>query len=156
MGSNSSSGGGGGDNNRTKFGYTKPKTTLQKVGDFVKGGGVVGAIVRGVKKSKANKMDYEGQAAGVTPMRSPTKTVSVGNGGDGGGATPSSGQVVQAPEVTAPTTAEVSQSKATEAEDPILLRKRKAKAKGRSPTIMTGVTGATGSLTLGKPSLLGR
>ena len=67
MGSNSSSGGGGGDNNRTKFGYTKPKTTLQKVGDFVKGGGVVGAIVRGVKKSKANKMDYEGQAAGVTP-----------------------------------------------------------------------------------------
>ena len=37
----------------------------------------------------------------------------------------------------------------------VLLRKRKTKAKGRSPTIMTGVTGATGSLTLGKPSLLG-
>ena len=30
-----------------------------------------------------------------------------------------------------------------------------ALAKGRSPTIMTGVTGATGGLTLGKPSLLG-
>ena len=40
-------------------------------------------------------------------------------------------------------------------EDDILLRKRKTKAKGRSPTIMTGVTGATGGLTLGKPSLLG-
>lgn len=158
MGSNSSSGGNGGDNNRTKFGYTKPKTTLQKVGDFVKGGGVVGAVVRGVKKSKANVMDYEGQAAGVTPMRSPTKTVSGGNnGGDGGGAMTTSGQVVQAPKVdAAPTTAEVSQVTATEAEDPILLRKRKAKARGRSPTIMTGVTGATGSLTLGKPSLLGR
>jgi hypothetical protein len=75
---------------------------------------------------------------------------------DNGGATGTSGQVVQAPQVTAPTTAEVSQSTETDAEDPILLRKRKAKAKGRSPTIMTGVTGATGSLTLGKPSLLGR
>src|SRR6056300_1617296 len=43
----------------------------------------------------------------------------------------------------------------TKAEDPIELRKRRAKARGRTPTIMTGVTGATGSLTLGKPSLLG-
>jgi len=59
---------------------------------------------------------------------------------------------------TAPTTAEVSQSEAATAaaaEDSLILRKRRAKAKGRSPTIMTGVTGATGSLTLGKPSLLG-
>jgi len=79
----------------------------------------------------------------------------VRQGGDGGSAN-TSGQVVQAPTVTAPTTAEVSQAKSTEAkEDDILLRKRKTKAKGRSPTIMTGVTGATGSLTLGKPSLLG-
>jgi len=57
---------------------------------------------------------------------------------------------------TSPTTAEVSQSSTVEAEDPIMLRKRKAKARGRSPTIMTGVTGVTGDLTLGKPSLLGR
>ncbi len=57
---------------------------------------------------------------------------------------------------TSPTTAEVSQSSTAEAEDPIMLRKRKAKARGRSPTIMTGVTGVTGDLTLGKPSLLGR
>jgi hypothetical protein len=57
--------------------------------------------------------------------------------------------------LTAPTSAEVSQSEATKAEDPILLRKRRAKARGRSPTIMSGVTGATGGLTLGKPSLLG-
>ena len=79
----------------------------------------------------------------------------VRQGGDGG-AIASSGQVVQAPTVTAPTTAEVSQTTTAEAkEDDILLRKRKAKAKGRLPTIMTGVTGATGSLTLGKPSLLG-
>jgi len=70
-------------------------------------------------------------------------------------------QVVQAPPVATtmpvgtPTAVEISQSEATKAEDPIELRKRKAKARGRSPTIMTGVTGATGSLTLGKPSLLG-
>ena len=57
---------------------------------------------------------------------------------------------------TSPTTAEVSQSSTAQAEDPIMLRKRKAKARGRSPTIMTGVTGVTGDLTLGKPSLLGR
>ena len=56
---------------------------------------------------------------------------------------------------TTPTTAEVSQSKAAQAEDSIELKKRRVKAKGRSPTIMTGVTGATRGLTLGKPSLLG-
>ena len=42
------------------------------------------------------------------------------------------------------------------AQESLVLRKRKTLARGRSPTIMTGVTGATGSLTLGKPSLLGR
>jgi len=75
----------------------------------------------------------------------------------------SGNQVVQAPPVATtmptgtPTEVEISQSEATEAkEDDILLRKRKAKARGRSPTIMTGVTGVTADLTLGKPSLLGR
>ena len=78
-------------------------------------------------------------------------------GGNGGGAIGTSGQVVQAPQpVASPTTAEVSQSAAADAQESLILRKRKAKARGRSPTIMTGVTGATGSLTLGKPSLLGR
>ena len=77
---------------------------------------------------------------------------------ENGGAT-SSGMVVQAPTVTAPTTAEVSQSAATDVdEDNILLRKRRAKAVGRSTTIVTGPTGSptNGSLTLGRPSLLGR
>ena len=73
----------------------------------------------------------------------------------------SANQVVQAPVATTmptgtPTEVEISQSEAAKAEDPIELRKRRSKARGRSPTIMTGVTGATGSLTLGKPSLLGR
>jgi hypothetical protein len=78
-------------------------------------------------------------------------------GGNGGGAIGTSGQVVQAPQpVTSPTTAEVSQATAADAQESLVLRKRKTLARGRSPTIMTGVTGATGSLTLGKPSLLGR
>jgi hypothetical protein len=72
-----------------------------------------------------------------------------------------SNQVVTAPTqavATAPTTAELSQSTTAEAtpEEDILYRKRKTKRVGRSPTIMTGVTGVTGGLTLGKPSLLGR
>ena len=67
--------------------------------------------------------------------------------------------------VQSPSTAEVSQVTATDVttpeidtpkEDDITIRKRKAKARGRSPTILTGVTGVTGGLTLGKPSLLGR
>jgi hypothetical protein len=117
---------------------------------------IIKAFTEGAKKSKQNVMDYEGQAAGVTPMRTPFKPKRDDNGGNGGN------QVVTAPAqtmavATAPTTAEVSQSAATDvAEDDILLRKRKVKAKGRSPTILTGVTGTTGGLTLGKPSLLGR
>ena len=67
--------------------------------------------------------------------------------------------------VQSPTDVEVSQVTQTEVttpeidtpkEDDITIRKRKAKARGRSPTILTGVTGVTDGLTLGKPSLLGR
>mgnify|MGYP000296153681 CR=1 FL=1 len=56
-----------------------------------------------------------------------------------------------------PTEAEVSQSSTAQAtpEENILLRKRRTKSRGRSATIMTGVTGADDGLTLGKPSLLG-
>tara|TARA_R100001086_G_scaffold168398_1_gene91550 strand:- start:108 stop:743 length:636 start_codon:yes stop_codon:yes gene_type:complete len=59
-----------------------------------------------------------------------------------------------------PTKAEVSQSEAVNAvneEDPIYLRKKKTKAKGRSQTILTSSRGVTtdDELTLGKKSLLG-
>lgn len=169
MGSNSSSGGGG-NNNKTKFGYTKPKSTIQKVGDFVKGGGIIGAAVKGIKKS-AKKSKAKKQAnVEVGLGKDRMSNYSVGQGGtrqerDNS----SSNKVVTAPKTTiaqvpkttmvqAPTTAEVSQSATAESkeEDDILLRKKKIKAKGRSPTILTGVTGVTGGLTLGKPSLLGR
>jgi len=99
---------------------------------------------------------YSDYIGGRTSGRTDAYGREITRGGDGGGAMGTSGQVVQAPTVTAPTTAEVSQSSATDAQESLVLRKRKTLARGRSPTIMTGVTGATGSLTLGKPSLLGR
>ena len=114
-----------------------------------------------VKEKKANQSlvgtpDYQGQLD-AKPRQKKTQVSGNGNGnGDGGGAITSTGQVVQAPKVISPTTAEVSQSAATDAEDPLYLRKKRTKAVGRSPTIMTGVTGITEGLTLGKPSLLGR
>jgi len=153
MGSPSASTGGGGERR-----YEPPKKQ-NKVVEFIKGGGILGAAIRGVKKSAEKskmqkELDYEGSAY-QTKSSASYQPVTGNNGGDGGGAIASSGQVVQAPTVTAPTTAEVSQSSTTKAEDPIELRKKKIKARGRTPTIMTGVTGATGSLTLGKPSLLG-
>ena len=104
----------------------------------------------------AQESMYKGYITGRTSGKTDAYGREITSTGDGGGAIGTSGQVVQAPTVTAPTTAEVSQSTAAEAEDPILLRKRRTLARGRSPTIMTGVTGVTGGLTLGKPSLLGR
>jgi hypothetical protein len=78
-------------------------------------------------------------------------------GGNGGGAIGTSGQVVQAPQpVTSPTTAEVSQATAADAQESLMTRKRRTLAKGRSLTIQTGPKGVSGDLTLGKPSLLGR
>jgi hypothetical protein len=105
----------------------------------------------------AQESMYKGYITGRSSGKTDAYGREIISTGNDGGATESSGVVVQAPKVeTTPTESEVSQVTTTDAEDPILLRKRKAKARGRSPTILTGVTGVTGSLTLGKPSLLGR
>jgi hypothetical protein len=154
---------------RDKFGYTVKENPVKK---FISSGGVTGAIISGltngeevnrkffeekVKPAGKSKYDtYEDyiRARGRGEVDAYGRTITKS---DNGGAIASSGQVVQSPEVTAPTTAEVSQATTTDAvEDPIELRKRRVKAKGRNPTIMTGVTGVTADLTLGKPSLLGR
>lgn len=77
------------------------------------------------------------------------------------------GDTRQASMLGSPTTAEVSQSQAIVAEAPKTMeaekiadteeqRKRKTLRRGRSLTIFTGPRGATGGLTLGIPSLLGR
>jgi hypothetical protein len=57
------------------------------------------------------------------------------------------------PPVPAPTQAEVSQSAATDQEG--LTAAQKARRRGRSATILTGVTGVEGEPLLGKKSLLG-
>lgn len=100
---------------------------------------------------------YSGYMSGRSSGKTDAYGRNINTGGNAGnvGAATSSGVVVQSPTVTAPTTAEVSQSTAAQQED-ILLRKKRTLAKGRSMTIATTPTGATGSLTLGKPSLLGR
>ena len=94
--------------------------------------------------------------------RTSGKTDAYGNpirSGDNGGGN----QVVQSTKTvsaTAPTTAEVSQSSAADAApvegESLYTKKRKTKAVGRSQTILTSSAGASGGLTLGKPSLLGQ
>lgn len=57
------------------------------------------------------------------------------------------------PPIPAPTQAEVSQSAATDQEG--LTAAQRARRRGRSATILTGVTGVEGEPLLGKKSLLG-
>jgi hypothetical protein len=81
----------------------------------------------------------------------------ISGGGNGGNTQPGitkniGGSTIQ---TTAPTTAEVSQSEAANADAAAL----KVKKRGRSQSIMTsskGVTKTSANYSLGKPSLLGR
>ena len=143
---------------------TKEKSFGEKVGGTIKTVvsnlptvKAITAVTNAVRRGRVNT-----SLMGTTDYQGSTTRSNVGDlgRGDGGGASnvgaaTSSGVVVQSPTVTAPTTAEVSQSTAAQQED-ILLRKKRTLAKGRSMTIATSPIGATGSLTLGKPSLLGR
>ena len=195
MGSNSASTGGGGGGvgpaGITTQGTYGTKKQAKKVSrrnefrTFVKDGGVVGAIYKGVTgktpyeanlerrqkfvKSKGLTGDdinldpsYLGSKEGLAELRKQgyTTAADVSSGRDDGG-----NQVVQAPTdatMTAPTTAEVSQSSATDATDAATVDtddptyiKRKTKRQGRSLTILTSSKGASDGLTLGKRSLLG-
>ena len=160
MGSNSSSGGGGGGSNR----YEPPKKKNPVV-EFVKGGGITGAVITGIKKgaaeSKAKKEANVEMGLGTDRM----SNYSTGQGGtrsDGGnsnvGAATSSGTVVQSPIVTSPTTAEVSQVTSEEAiASANELIKKKRRGRGRSLSMLqTSSQGLDNKgLTLGKPTLLG-
>ena len=168
MGSPSASTGGGGERR-----YEPPKKKNPVV-EFVKGGGVTGAVVRGVTKiGKSIKEDYNTRKTNEELLGSSDyqggKTfsgnkVSIAGGSQRGndnsnvGAATSSGMVVQSPTVTSPTTAEVSQVTSEEARasaNELILKKRKGR--GRSSTILTSAQGVQDNkgLTLGKPSLLG-
>ena len=154
--------GGGGNNNTTKFGYKKPKSTIQKVGDYIKGGGIVESVVRGFKegarKSKANVMDYEGQAAGVTPERAP-RDARTGRDNDNNNNQKSIEQPKVASQMdntevksdlitadkTAPTDVEMT-------DDELLLKRKRGR---KTKTVLTSVTGDTSKATLSKKTLLG-
>ena len=154
----------------------KTASTRNEFGKFVKEGGIIGAIIKGVtkkakqslEKSKAKKEANVELGLGTDTMSNYSVhqggTKETGGNDGGNNNTPvqtvaptiikktAGGQTVQ---TTAPTEAELSQSAAADAEAYDL---RKTKKKGRSMTILTssqGVNTIDDKLTLGKPSLLG-
>ena len=136
--------------NTTKVTNAKAKkTTLEKVGDFVKGGGVTGMVVRAVNRSRTNNQlvgtaDYQG--GGKSRV---TNNYQDNDNNNTPGATNVGGTIV-----TAPSSAEVSQSNAAD----VTYDSRKTKAKGRSMTILTSARGVRNNTNavLGTKSLLGR
>ena len=153
-GGNDGFGGGMGNNNKSK---PKAKKSYSILSNFFTG--LSKMVTAGRKQNadvKANNAlfgtsDYQGdvkKADFSTP----------GNDGDGR----NTNSAIPLIAATAPTTAEVSQATATDATNTNLaedaaLRKKKAKATGRSMTILTSSKGVTSDqgLTLGKKSLLG-
>ena len=125
---------------------------------------IIKAIAEIPKKSKQNVLDYEGQAAGVTPMRSPTFVPIDNDRNDNNGGN----QVVQAPPVATtmpvkgPTETEVSQvvpevtAEEARARANELISKKKRRGRGRSLMVLTSPQGLTNEgLTLSKKTLLG-
>ena len=116
---------------------------------------IIEAVASGAKKSKQNVLDYEGQAAGVTPMRAP-RTMTRDNDNN-------NSKSVEQPKVaaqmdntnvksdlimadqTAPTEVEMT-------DDEYLLKRKK---RGRKQTVLTSVTGDTSKPQLSKKTLLG-
>ena len=140
--------------------YGKPQSMLSRIGDFFKGGGITGMLLRGAK----NQLEYlnaknKNKLAADTfidPFGRGMMTTNKNPNLSGGGNDPPpamnvGGRIVK----LSPTKAEISQSSATDASP---YDNRKTKAKGRSMMIMTSSRGINrnNTLTLGKPSLLGR
>mgnify|MGYP000232682432 CR=1 FL=1 len=155
MGGNSSSKGGGqGPANKYQTPTPPKKKTISLAAIVLDG------LARQKKAADQNMLDYEGEAAGVTRRRSNAQAMrerrEERESGSFEGNSPTTTSNINIS--TAPTTAEVSQSNAANAvneEDPLYLRKKKTKAKGRSATILTSSKGVDEGLTLGKKSLLG-
>ena len=164
MGAGRSGASGSADAPNTKRSVVTKVRSQTPIRDFIAGGGVTGAIIRGVsgaiQKSKTDKAlqgtsDYQGSTS-----KSSVNSFG-GNKGESGARTYNNSNMV-VPIMTSPTTSEVSQSSATNATDTnsSLNKKydeRKTKAKGRSSTILTSSRGVKldDKLTLGKKSLLG-
>ena len=127
------------------------KSTGQKVVDFVKGGGFTGMAVRAFKGSleKSRTKREANVEMGLGSDRMSNYNTSSGDNDNNRTATNVGGKII-----IAPSTAEVSQSNATD----VTYDSRKTKAKGRSMTILTSARGVRkdDQAVLGTKSLLGR
>ena len=130
-----------------------PKSILSRIGDYIKGGGLVGMGLTYLKNQYAK--DKAKREANVELGLGGQDTIASLTGGNNGGDsnTPAfnvGGKIIK----LSPTTAEISQSGAADAD---AYDNRKTKAKGRSMMIQTSSRGINrnNTLTLGKPSLLG-
>jgi hypothetical protein len=143
------------------LGKTKTQRAFEKVGEFVKTGGVTGAVVRGitnaVRRGRVNTSlmgtsDYQGSS---------TRSSATNSMNDGRGDNNSGNQVVQSPTVKSPTSIEVSQvapevtsEEARASANELILKKRRGR--GRSLMIATSPEGVKDqSLTLSQKTLLG-
>ena len=140
-------------------------SAAKKVGNFIKKGGVTGAIIgafkEGARKSKANVMDYEGQAAGVTPMRAPRDPRTGRDNDRPKIATVTNKKSIEQPKVKSQMNNTDVKSDMITAEAPAITEMTadelalKNKRKGRKKTILTSVTGVDDYPTLSKKTLLG-
>ena len=168
MGGPSNSGGGDtGPANR----YSTPK---KKVVDFIKGGGVVGAVVRGVtgaiEKGKAKAKDrkindtYLGSPDYQGDVSAKPRSVDPRTGRDNDGptiATVTNKKSIEQPKVKSQMNNTDVKSDMITAEAPAITEMSadeialKNKRKGRKKTILTSVTGVDDYPTLSKKTLLG-
>ena len=157
MGSNNASSGGGSN----RYEPPKKKNIIQKIFEASPTVKVVKAIAKNIKETKQKKdmqtaLDYEGAAYGT--KKGSTYVTSDRGGNDNNG-----NQVVQAPEVKAPASIEVSQvasvpevtsEEARATANELILKKRRGR--GRSMLVATSSKGAKDeNLTLSQKSLLG-
>ena len=120
------------------------------VKDFIKGGGVTGMVMSAIGNASQNRTRKAQANVEIGLGSDRMSNYSVNNGGDNNNsATNVGGKIVK----LAPTSAEISQSKATD----VTYDSRKTKARGRSMTILTNSKGVGKNMAsvLGKKSLLG-
>ena len=138
------------------------RTAIKKAASKSIVGKAISGLKKASKKSKQNVLDYEGQAAGVTPMRNPINQrdresdnlptlVTASN-------TPPEPIIIKknigGTEVqTTDVKLSEEKKKIEEAEDEY--DARRTKRRGRRMTILTPTGGVRGDFVLGKPTLLG-
>ena len=129
------------------------KSTGQKVVDFVKGGGAIGYVLGKIGES-SKQAKLNNQLIGTSDYQGSRSATNINTGDDGTDNPIPVATNVGGTIVTAPSSAEVSQSKATD----VTYDSRKTKAKGRSMTILTSARGVSKdtNAVLGTKSLLGR